>query len=605
MKKNWLIIILVLASLLRFYGLGRGDTMNDEVYYAFRGLGMVDFDEGKYQTTPLEWFNPQVPWWTSLSFHDHPPLVFAVQHFFLKIFGDNNAAFRLPSVILGALSVYLIYLLGKKLFSKKAGLWSAGIYAVTLNGVYISRTGLQEPYVIFFFLLVSFLFLKALEKNKYFIWTGLVIGLGGLAKYNFFIAVPILLLYLLLFRRRTFRLKEFWLGLLLAVLIFSPVIVYNIQLYRAVGHFDFQLSYMLGQNHPEWQVQPGKEVGSLSDRLNNFLPRMIASNSWVFLLLALISMFAFIFKFIKKNKEKLPEKTFLTFWLVFLFALIMLVGPSYRFLTMLTPFLALAIGFFLSQVSEKLRPSVEAIEERRRRNTERANANVGSTEFSRTNVKKYLGWAGLTPLEKRNLRFLPTCLWQVGFLTGLIVFAGFEIFYSYNNQLAYYPIGTTPWFSSKVRYENYNWGYNELDDYLRKEFAGKMPLLTFDVKYQFLENLRQKALQEGLAAGLTREPFLIVYGGNFDDGPKLWVMERRMMYKAWPILRLDDYYKYLAEQGAGYFDRAGFRQQYFIYSANSVPDEKFRRLVSGLNPVPIKNPRGDIVFMVYKIDNSH
>src|SRR3989344_4262944 len=34
--KHWLILILALAAVLRLYGLSRGDTVNDEVFYGFR-----------------------------------------------------------------------------------------------------------------------------------------------------------------------------------------------------------------------------------------------------------------------------------------------------------------------------------------------------------------------------------------------------------------------------------------------------------------------------------------------------------------------------------------------------------------------------------------
>src|SRR3990167_6157143 len=100
-KKQILIIILIISAALSLYGLSRGDTVNDEVFMSFRGIGMMDFDEAASQTTPLEWNDPNIPWWTKLSFHDHPPLVLAVQNIFMKVFGDKRWAFRLPSALLG------------------------------------------------------------------------------------------------------------------------------------------------------------------------------------------------------------------------------------------------------------------------------------------------------------------------------------------------------------------------------------------------------------------------------------------------------------------------------------------------------------------------
>ncbi|MEK7085312.1 MAG: glycosyltransferase family 39 protein, partial [Patescibacteria group bacterium] len=196
---KWMLAgILILAAALRLYGLSRGDTLTDEVLYAFRAVGPLDFDEAEAQTTPLEWLDPNIPWWTSLSFHDHPPLVFWVQHIFIKIFGETNFVFRLPSVILGLLSIWLLYLIGKKLYSEETGLLAAFLLAVTVNHVYISRTGLQEAYVIFFILLASYLFLRALEKDDYLIWTSIALGFGFLAKYTVFVLVPIFFVYALL-----------------------------------------------------------------------------------------------------------------------------------------------------------------------------------------------------------------------------------------------------------------------------------------------------------------------------------------------------------------------------------------------------------------------
>ncbi len=310
-KNKAIILIILIAAFLRLYGISRGDPVNDEALMAFRAIGMIDFDEAEFQTTPFEWFDPQVqdsttvpaayhigtgiPWWAHLSWHDHPALVFAVQHFFMTMFGDNVGAFRLPSALLGVLSVYLIYLIGQRLYEKRVGLYAALLYAVTLNGIYISRTGMQEPYVIFFILLTLYFFLRALENEKYFFWSGITLGLGMLAKYTvFFAAAPIMVIYLLLYHRNVLKSKKLWLGILCFFVVISPSIIYNIELYRAVGHFDFQFSEIFRQAHPVWQVEPGKDIGTLTDRIRAFIPRMIATKSWLFLALFVMSIVGFI-----------------------------------------------------------------------------------------------------------------------------------------------------------------------------------------------------------------------------------------------------------------------------------------------------------------------
>ncbi len=572
--KKILILILVISAILRFAGLSRGDAINDEIFYGFRAIGPMDFDQAELQTTPLEWLDPAIPTWTSLSFHDHPPLVFWIQHLSIKIFGENNVAMRLPSAIFGIASVYLIFLLGTALFSTTAGLVAAGLLSVTVNHVYISRVGMQESYLIFFLLTCLYFFLKATEvrpelktkknnptphKNNYFIWTGITLGLAFLTKYNAIVLIPIFGTYLLLYRRTELRdyvkNKKAWLGILLAVAIFSPVIIYNAMLYRAVGHFDFQFSYVFGQNPDVWKVAPGKDIGTLSERIENFTPYLIATNSWLFLSVLCISLLYSLYACGKKflaskhiaslqNVEhtKNHRLEIIPLSIVFLLILLLIIGPAYRFLTLLAPFFVLIIG------------------------------------------------ASAAHLFKNRTKLL---------LALCIPLALFELWYSYNNQIAYYPIGKEPWLASKVRHQNYNWGNNELTAFFEKEFDKKIPAITFDMKYTFLEKMQNRFIQKDTARGFTPYPALVVTDGNFDHGAKLWGLDRLHIYHGWPIITLATYFNYLTKEGFDFYDRVGFKTFYFVTSSNIVPDESFILLTKDLIPIPIKAPNGDTPFTIY------
>lgn len=583
MDKYWIVAILILAATLRIYGLERGDTVNDEIFYAFRAIGPLDFDKAETQKTPLEWWDSRqqaadgrldgqvrIPWWTSLSFHDHPPLVFWVQHVFIKIFGENNFAFRFPSALLGVASVYLVYLIGCQLFFPRAGLMAAALIAVTLNNVYIARTGMQEPYIIFFMLLASYLFLKAMKNDTYLIWTGIALGLGFLAKYNAFILVPILFTHLLFYKREYFKNKKFWLGVLLTILIFSPVIFYNVMLYRAVGHFDFQISHIIGQVPEGWREAPGKEIGTLGDRIKNFIPRLIASHSWLFLILFGTSLLFL-------------RNAFLFLVLGFLFLLLLLVSPSYRFLTMLTPWMALGVGAFLQAGGHYLRAGL----------MRKAGKVLAKGERALPHHPERARWA-----SEESDRIMPNGL----FVAIIAITTVFEIFYSYNNQIAYYPKGPEPWMASKIRYENYNWGYNELGKFLEEELKNKMPAFTFRARYQFIEELQDKSLQNAEEDGFEPYPALFVYYGNFDEGGRLWNLDRLNIYRGWPIISLETYFQYLQENGFDYYDRVGFQYHYFIVASNIVEPPELRQLIGSFNPILIKNPRGDTVFKIYKIE---
>lgn len=547
--KYAIVVVLGIAALLRFVNISSGDVLSDEALYAFRAIGMMDFDEAGQQTTPLEWYDGHIPWWTHLSFHDHPPLVFLIQHFSIRAFGENNFAYRFPSVLMGIASVYLLYLVGTLLYSRPVGLLGALLLAVTVNHIYISRIGLQEAYVIFFMLLSAYFFLKALKKDSYFLLTGIALGLGLLAKYNVGIMAPVMATYFAFYQRQVFFKKKFWVGATLALLIFSPVIVYNFELWRATGHFDFQFSYIFSQHPAEWQVAPGKEIGTLADRLSQFIPRLVATHSWLFLALFGASVATFFGAVAKTPRAVLRKDGFLAVTLLGTAALIIFfIGPSFRFLTMLVPWMALGIGRFLTIARERL--------------------------FARS------AWI---------------------FSVGLAFVLVFEVLYSVNNQIISYPLGPYPWLSSRAREETYPWGYNALGEFLDRELAGKTPAYMLESRYAFLNILQEQAIRNARAQHLTPYPALIVYFGNFNPSAKLMILDRLQIYHGWPVVSAQNYFDTLREHGADFYTRSGFSRQYFVMQANIVPSPAIRLFTQGKEMTPVKNPRGDVAFMVYQL----
>lgn len=568
-NKKLLFIILGISALLRLWSLGSGDTLSDEVLYSFRAIGMLDFDEAADQTTPLEWFDPYVPPWAQFSFHDHPPLVFLVQHIFMRALGETPFAFRLPSALLGIASVYMLYAIGSLLYSERTGLLAAALFGATANHVIISRLGLQESYVIFFILLAAYFFLKAEKQKKYYILVGITMGLGLLAKYTTGILGPIFLTYMMLFRRKDFSSRFVWIGAALTLLICSPVLYYNYKLYQAVGHFDFQLSYLVGQNPEVWSVQPGKEeFPTLVSRARAFFPNVTHFNSWLFLSLATASMSAFLISLTKNLKETLRTHAFLLIalaWLLFL--IIGAIGPSLRFLSMLTPFVALVIANIVSAISEA-KPPIVIVNNNRR-------------------------------FRLRN-----------SVITTIFLF---EILYSINSQLLFYPKGPELWAWSSVRMENYNWGYQELDKWMREQTEGRMPALAFEPKYHFIGEIHKQSLAYDERNNKKPYPSLFVYDKNINSVAQLWILDRLQIYHAWPIITADTYIKFLNEKGVPYFEKAGFKEIYFIFPTKNVPWKKQSYLTdigmkleqvltkSDLEPYTVlENERSEPVFRIYR-----
>ena len=134
---------------LLFFRLAAHDPLTDEEEIAFRAIGYMDFLAAPYQTTPYEWFATP-PWWVGLSFHDHPPLLFAVEHVVFRLFGDSLLVLRLPFALLGVVSLLLLGALARRLYGETVACLVLVLGAVNTYWLWVFRLGLQEGPVIFF-----------------------------------------------------------------------------------------------------------------------------------------------------------------------------------------------------------------------------------------------------------------------------------------------------------------------------------------------------------------------------------------------------------------------------------------------------------------------
>lgn len=122
----------------------------------------------------------------------HPAGVQLFEEFWVGLFGDSEVILRFPFVVLGVLSIYLTFQLGKTYLSKNAGLIAALL--LTLTYFPILNSELARPYSpgLFFSLLVAWFWFKVININTASKNTWLnVIGLGlsySLAMYTHYFA---------------------------------------------------------------------------------------------------------------------------------------------------------------------------------------------------------------------------------------------------------------------------------------------------------------------------------------------------------------------------------------------------------------------------------
>ena len=200
-KSNEKIILyfwMVFCFLTLTYKLGEVPPYHaDENFYVESSLRMVE--SGDY-ITPVyhekkRFAKPILYYWMVVSS--------------FKVFGVSLASARIPSAIFGTLSIGLIFLLGRKLFDSRVGLFSSFILPTIYLHFQISRWSTTDMALSFFILLALYLFVLLyktnFQKNTYAYLFYISMGLGFMVKGPPAILIPSLTIlgFLIATKRRS------------------------------------------------------------------------------------------------------------------------------------------------------------------------------------------------------------------------------------------------------------------------------------------------------------------------------------------------------------------------------------------------------------------
>ncbi len=183
-RNGWLIAILLLAIFLRLFHLGFQSLWLDEIFTLNISDPQLSSDQFHYEMILREGF---------------PYLYFYVLQFLYAILGYSPETARLLSAIGGIVGVYAVYLVGKEIFSKNAGLIAAFLMAINEYNIQISQDA--RPYSLYLMATVlSFYRLAIFLRNpnlKNAVWYGLFTAL--IINFNFFGFVNVLSQVIIIF----------------------------------------------------------------------------------------------------------------------------------------------------------------------------------------------------------------------------------------------------------------------------------------------------------------------------------------------------------------------------------------------------------------------
>ena len=278
------------------------------LFFLFFGIGsypLIDVDETRYAVMSrdlLNSFNFNNLMLNNVPFLEKPPLYFWIVSASIKLFGKFTPfTVRFPIAILSSVIVFFTYHFGKKIISRKFGMFSALTLLSSVFFLVLSHVAIIDMVLTVFMtsaIYCGFLTHFCKEKNKKYFWWYfyMFVALGFLAKGILALAIPITIIFIYNFITNTakdiFKPINLLPGLIIFLLMVTPwhLIMYKqygfefIKQYFLIHHFGrFMGSAYIGRERPFLYFVPVFLIG--------FLP-------WTFI------FFAFLVDGFKKLAEK-------------------------------------------------------------------------------------------------------------------------------------------------------------------------------------------------------------------------------------------------------------------------------------------------------------
>ena len=299
-KRNeylFLLIILILAILTRFYNLGGPSLFNDE-------LATVHFASSKNLS---EMFNEYI-------LKDvHPPGFQIMMYWVVHNLGDNEFWLRFPTAIAGIIAVFGMYVLGKYMFSSKEGLIASAMTVVLWAPLYYSQEARPYSFLFMFSIFSVYYWLRIVDnlregKQVKLVWVIKFIIIGILSSYfqylGLFFQILLALASIFIFIKNRSKLIKIILIFAVIGIAFLPWLPFAID-QISVG--------------PDWIQKPKKlAFGYFLAFLFNLSPYILAI---ALILFAVVLIHSIKIKF-SSNNYFINKDLFLALWLVIPFSII-------------------------------------------------------------------------------------------------------------------------------------------------------------------------------------------------------------------------------------------------------------------------------------------
>jgi 4-amino-4-deoxy-L-arabinose transferase-like glycosyltransferase len=190
-------------------------------------------DEAACGLEALRWLHGGVPSLISVGWYGLPVLGYGYPALVMRVAGENLFGLRLSSVIIGVLSIALLYALAREFAGRRVAFVAAALMTVSHLAIQFSRMGIHYIHAPFVVLLTLWMLVRALRRNSALAAAIAGVGLSLAVQVYFsariiFVIVPLFLVGLLLLYRQWLKGRLLMLGWLALsfVVSFGPMGVY-------------------------------------------------------------------------------------------------------------------------------------------------------------------------------------------------------------------------------------------------------------------------------------------------------------------------------------------------------------------------------------------
>ncbi len=287
-----------------------------------------------------------------LPLDNHPPLYLLIIHFIFQYLPNTEIVARVPSVLFGTVSVYLIFLLGKELLNKKAAYFGAALLASSPLAIYYSQENRMYALTTMLCLFLVLFFVKYIktEKSKYLVGyflAGTILIYSDYLPYFMFLVLNILALILKKFYKSWAVTQSF---LILTFSLILPLFIKQFLLGKS----------LVGQSATLDKIIGIFDIKSVPITIEKFVLGRVPIPEDITIIIILVPVFLFLYLlfwgFWKLEKEK---RLILSMWLglpLFLSLILSFFIPVFNFFRFLfvLPAFYLIISWGICSLKPKL-----------------------------------------------------------------------------------------------------------------------------------------------------------------------------------------------------------------------------------------------------------